>query len=211
MIGDGAAPRSVTQTVDGLALVAAVGASTLGSGVIDGPVELRAPGIRLRPWLLSDAPAVLEARTDDAIAMWSPDGGGSDPRSVQEFVCRSMDWSSGRQASFALEDDTGAFAGSVRLYRIDWNGRHADVGYWTAANARGRGLTSLAVDTLARWALDVLGLHRLDLYHAVANPASCRVAQKAGFALEQVLRRSYQYGDGRLYDEHRHVRHAVAA
>jgi RimJ/RimL family protein N-acetyltransferase len=159
---------------------------------------------------VADAPALLEVRTDAAIAMWSPEGGGSDPASAQEALVTFMDWSSGRQASFALEDATGALAGSVRLYRIDWDERHAEVGYWAAARARGRGLTSLAVDTVARWALDDLGLRRLDLHHAVSNPASCRVAQKAGFVLDKVLRRSYRYGDGRLYDEHQHVRRAVA-
>lgn len=174
--------------------------------VRDGPVELRAPGVLLRPWGPTDAPALRSARADPSVAMWSPNGGGSDARSVREHLRRLMDWSSGRQVNLAVEDDTGALVGSVRLYDIDGNEGHADIGYWTAAWARKRGLTSLAVDTLARWALCELRLRRLDLYHAIANPASCRVAEKAGFALAEVLEQSYRYGDGRRHDEHRHVR-----
>jgi RimJ/RimL family protein N-acetyltransferase len=41
-----------------------------------------------------------------------------------------------------------------------------------------------AVDAMASWAFDVAGFHRLDLEHAVANTASCRVAEKTGFAVE---------------------------
>ena len=47
--------------------------------------------------------------------------------------------------------------------------------------------------------------------HAVANPASCRVAEKAGFRLEGVLAQSHRYGDGVYHDEHLHARLAVEA
>jgi RimJ/RimL family protein N-acetyltransferase len=170
------------------------------------PVELVLPGIRLRPWCTADAPAVLAARGDAAIALWSPEGGGSDLDSVRSSLAEFADWSSGERACFALEDDTGALAGSVRLYRIDPARGHAEVGYWTAATARGRGLTYRAVDAVAVWAFEHLGLRHLELSHAVANPASCRVAERAGFRLDGTFRLSYRYGDGRLYDEHRHVR-----
>ncbi|MDQ1615779.1 MAG: hypothetical protein QOJ60_1718, partial [Actinomycetota bacterium] len=47
---------------------------------------------------------------------------------------------------------------------------------------------------------------RVELYHAVANPASCRVAEKVGFRHEGTLRQSYVYGDGTRHDEHLHAR-----
>jgi RimJ/RimL family protein N-acetyltransferase len=62
------------------------------------------------------------------------------------------------------------------------------------------------VDVASRWAYATLGLRRLELYHAVANPASCAVAMRAGFRLEGEPRASYRYGDGELYDEHAHAR-----
>lgn len=172
------------------------------------PVELTADGIRLRPWRMTDAPAVLAARSDPAVALWSPEGGGSDLDSVRLSLATFMDWSGGQHACFAVEDSAGAFAGSVRLYRIDHDAGRAEVGYWTAAAARGRGLTSRAVDTITVWAFTGLGLTRVELYHAVDNLASCRVAAKAGFRLAGTLSQSYRYGDGGLHDEHRHVRDA---
>jgi RimJ/RimL family protein N-acetyltransferase len=53
-------------------------------------------------------------------------------------------------------------------------------------------------------AFDVLDLHRVTLYHAVDNEASCRVAVRAGFQLEGRLRQGYRYGDGTYHDEHVH-------
>ena len=49
----------------------------------------------------------------------------------------------------------------------------------------------------------------MQLYHAVDNPASCRVAVKAGFVLEGRPRESFRYGDGQLHDEHLHGRLAT--
>jgi RimJ/RimL family protein N-acetyltransferase len=51
------------------------------------------------------------------------------------------------------------------------------------------------------WAFPALGLDRVQLFHAVENPASGRVAAKAGFTLEARLRRSHRYGDGVRHDE----------
>jgi RimJ/RimL family protein N-acetyltransferase len=41
----------------------------------------------------------------------------------------------------------------------------------------------------------------VQLYHAVENTASQRVAEKAGFTMEGRLRQSHRYGDGLHHDE----------
>ncbi len=66
----------------------------------------------------------------------------------------------------------------------------AEVGYWTAAQARGRGVASRALEALTRWAFDTFegdGLERLELLHQVDNLASCRVAQKSRYDFDTVL------------------------
>lgn len=79
------------------------------------------------------------------------------------------------------------------------------VSYWMSASSRGRGLATRAVATAAEWALVVRGLHRLELGHRVDNPASCRVATQAGFAVEGVEREKLRYGDVRV-DVETHAR-----
>jgi RimJ/RimL family protein N-acetyltransferase len=87
--------------------------------------------------------------------------------------------------------------------------RHASVSYWVLPEHRGHGIAPRALETAARHAYDAVGLHRLRLQHALANTASCRVAEKAGFALESVQRESclLRGPDGPVFvDEHQHVR-----
>ncbi|MEU1023512.1 GNAT family protein, partial [Streptomyces sp. NPDC005904] len=49
------------------------------------------------------------------------------------------------------------------------------------------------------------GLHRLELTHATANEASCRVALKAGFPAEGTKRSALLHADG-WHDMHLHAR-----
>jgi RimJ/RimL family protein N-acetyltransferase len=64
----------------------------------------------------------------------------------------------------------------------------AQIGYWVAAPVRGRGVASTAARTLCNFGFATLRLRRVELNAAVNNPASRRVAEKAGFELEGVRR-----------------------
>ena len=58
---------------------------------------------------------------------------------------------------------------------------------------------------MASWAFEEAGFHRLDLEHAMGNAASCRVAEKTGFAGESVRRGAWLLAEGR-HDVHAHTR-----
>jgi RimJ/RimL family protein N-acetyltransferase len=85
-----------------------------------------------------------------------------------------------------VTSDRGDFVGSMSLFIVKQG--VAEFGYWAAPEARGRGYTSRALRLLARWALDELKLPRLQLGTLPGNTASERVAEKAGFSREGVLR-----------------------
>lgn len=61
-----------------------------------------------------------------------------------------------------------------------------------------------ATRLVARYAHEQLGLRRIALIHAVANPASRPVAMASSFALEGTLRAALDHGDGVLWDFHLH-------
>lgn len=169
---------------------------------------LRVSGLLLRPWRTDDATEVLAAFQDSAIAMWNPaDSDHPDMATARSWIEARSDWSRGDHLSLAVADaGTGDLMGSISLFKIDRLNANAEVGYWTVQRARGRGTATAALATIARFGFDELELHRVQLFHAVENTASCRVAIKAGFGCEGRLRESYRYADGRLHDEHLHGR-----
>lgn len=178
------------------------------SGLVE-HVQLAAADLLLRPWRDEDAPAVRDALRDPAIGQWNPQGGDPiDDEVALLWVRRRADWSTGGHVSMAVTAAIGGeLLGSVSLHRI--HDGDASIGYWTVPAARGRQVAVRAVVRLTDWAFSDLGLHRVELCHAVANPASCRVADRAGYPAEGTLRESYRYGDGRRYDEHLHARLAT--
>ncbi|MGC5030529.1 GNAT family N-acetyltransferase [Micromonospora sp. DT229] len=172
-------------------------------------MNLTGPDLLLRPWRDGDAPAALDAFRDPDIALWNPQGEGLDLAAARRWVRRRADWSDGTKVALALADptDPAVLLGSVSLHRVHED--DASIGYWVVPAARGRGLASAAVVRFTAWAFAELGLHRIELCHAVGNPASCRVAERAGYLAEGTLRQSHRYGDGRRHDEHLHARLAT--
>ena len=67
----------------------------------------------------------------------------------------------------------------------------AQTGYWVAPESRGHGIAGAALQLLSRWALAHVDLARLQLFTDVDNPASMRVAERAGFTREGMLRNWY--------------------
>lgn len=173
--------------------------STVPAGT--GPVTIVSAGLVLRPWTDDDAPVVLASAGDPEIALWQ----GATMVDLTEAVAwvRSRgDWSAGDHASFAITEAPDSEAlGSVSLHKIDREQGDAEVGYWMAPAARGRGLARRAVVEVCRWAFAEYPIDRIELYQAVENVASGRVAAAAGFTLEGRLRRSFRYGDGVKHDE----------
>ena len=77
--------------------------------------------------------------------------------------------------------------------------RVGDVGYWLASWARGRGVATRALRLLCAWAFDSLDLARIQLHTLPDNDASQRVAERAGFRREGLLR-SWTEMKGRRVD-----------
>ena len=162
-------------------------------------MELRGEGVVLRAWRMEDAPAVAEACQDPEIARWlafvpQPYTSDDARRYIEECIEAPDD-----RRPFAITDaETGAVIGSIDM-RINRLGT-GHIGYWMAPQARGRGLTTAALRALSRWAIEELGLGRVELATDPENLASQRVAEKAGFQREGVLRAMLPTRDGARRD-----------
>ncbi|GAA4566427.1 GNAT family N-acetyltransferase [Micromonospora coerulea] len=177
-------------------------------------IELRAastptaPGLLLRPWRDDDVAALLVAYRDPVLRSWTryPVSTTADARA---FLRRSRQgWAAGRRFSFAVLEpgpDGERLVANVVLKEVTPGRPYAEVGYWTAAPARGRAVAPRAVTAVSDWAFARFaagGLTRLELLHQVDNPASCRVAEKSGYVFQEVLPARPPFPR----DGHRHVR-----
>jgi RimJ/RimL family protein N-acetyltransferase len=95
--------------------------------------------------------------------------------------------------------------GQVALRRISLDFGQGQITYWVLPASRRMGVATRAVTEVSRWAFEELGLHRLEIHHSVANPWSCRVAEKVGFALDGTMRSALLHEDG-WHDMHVHAR-----
>ncbi|MDK0520637.1 GNAT family N-acetyltransferase [Streptomyces sp. ML-6] len=162
-------------------------------------------GLLLRPWLLKDAAAVVEAFQDPAIQRWHLRRADSEEEAREWITQWQRGWQDERGVHWAVVDDHDTLLARVSLSSLILMGGQAEISYWTVPSARGAGVCSRAVAAAADWALGEAGFHRLELGHSVANPASCRTAERAGFAREGVRRDALLHADG-WHDMHLHAR-----
>ena len=111
----------------------------------------------------------------------------ADARSFLARVARG--WTTGTEAVFVVANATDSEPlGLVELHVDAGDPARASLGYWVRVEARGHGVATLAVRIVARWAFEELGVCRLELTTAPDNIASQRVAERAGFTREGILR-----------------------
>jgi RimJ/RimL family protein N-acetyltransferase len=163
-------------------------------------MRLKADGFTLRPWEAGDVPAVTAACQDPEIVRWLPIiPSPYTEDDAREFLEQSrLSWELGEAYGFALVDEQGELLGSIAMRILRFSTGH--IGYWVTPGARGRGIATTALKTLCRWAIDDLGLKRLELMTDPENIASQRVAEKAGFRHEGIRRSALEYRDGTRRD-----------
>jgi RimJ/RimL family protein N-acetyltransferase len=167
--------------------------------------EIKTEDLLVRPWRPEDATATFEACQDPEIQRWTPIPRPYEMRHAVGFIAdvASVAWASRSGAHFGVFDaDTGVLLGSMGLVRMDLPARTAELGYWTAPAARGRGVATRAGRAVAAWALDRLDIQRLIWRADVGNHASRLVAMRIGFVMEGTARGALTAvsGGGELID-----------
>ncbi|WP_394215300.1 GNAT family N-acetyltransferase [Brachybacterium vulturis] len=147
----------------------------------------------LRRLRRADAPAVLAAFRSDPDMVRQ--GDVSTLAEAEHYVSRLVDPDSPHEAWSIVADD--AMVGLVCV-SVDDENRSGWFWYWMTDTARGRGWTAAAAATIAKWALTIRGLERLELGHRVDNPVSGAVARRAGFVKEGTEREKFLVSGRRI-------------
>ena len=142
---------------------------------------LRDGDLVLRPGRPDDAEAITAACQDPEIPRWTFVPSPYTRADAEAFLASSAEEAAaGTAAGFlAVDAADDRLLGSFSVMEID--GSSGEIGYWVAAEARGRGIATRAVRLLADWCRDELDLTRIELLPHKDNIASRRVAEKAGF------------------------------
>jgi len=104
------------------------------------------------------------------------------------------------ETAFAIAVDGEAAGGIGFMLQHDVDRASAEIGYWLGEPFWGRGIATEALAAVTRHAIEAHGLTRVFAVPFAHNTASCRVLEKAGYALEGRLRRS-AIKDGRILDQ----------
>jgi ribosomal-protein-alanine N-acetyltransferase len=155
--------------------------------------------VRLRGFAPTDLPVVREASLDPLIPLITSVPPAGDDAACLAFIDRQAQRGvDGTGYSFAIADLRSDDAvGHIGLRLHDLRQGRVSIGYWVASSHRGRGLGSDALRTLTRWAVELPGVHRVELYVEPWNAASRRTAEHAGFEVEGLLRSWQTVGDER--------------
>ena len=160
------------------------------------PTTLRTERLTLRPPEAADAGDAFAA-VDQVVQRWMPWSLGYTREKALDWCAKEAFRDPLREVNYAIvPDHTARFAGVIGIGRADWETGVAETGYWIGPADRRHGYVTEALREVARYAFG-LGLYRLELLAATDNRASQRVAERAGFTREGVLRRARQVPGGR--------------
>jgi [ribosomal protein S5]-alanine N-acetyltransferase len=150
---------------------------------------LTTPRLRLRPFVLDDAPVVQRlagarevASTTQNIPHPYEDG------MAQAWISSQVPaWERGELAAFAITTVVDGLVGTISL-RIQPAHQRAELGYWIGMAYWGRGYATEAGRAVLGFGFTALGLNRIYATHLTRNPASGRVMIKLGMRLEGCFR-----------------------
>ncbi|MBS0446490.1 MAG: GNAT family N-acetyltransferase [Proteobacteria bacterium] len=193
--------------------------------LIDFPERIETDRLILRSARPGDGPAVNAAvlETLDDLRPYMPWAQAAPTLEASETDVRRM------YGKFALRQDMpllmfergldgceGLYAGGTGLHRIDWAVPRFEIGYWCRRSRQRRGYVAEAVVALSHFAFETLGARRVEIRMDDRNEPSWRVAERAGYTLEGVLRQdslspSGEPRDTRVYAKVRGIEFTMAS
>jgi ribosomal-protein-serine acetyltransferase len=125
----------------------------------------------------------------DYLREWLPWPDNS--RSIQDtlnFIELSQEQFANREALHVSIRFQNKIVGMIGFHDFDWTNRAVAIGYWLAKDFQGKGIMSRSCALLTNYAIDGLGLNRVEIRCAVENRKSRAIPEKLGFCNEGIIR-----------------------
>ena len=139
--------------------------------------------IGVRAIVPGDIPAIVAACADPEIPRWTRVPSPYTREDAERFLAiAATEAAAGEGLALAICDVADdRLIGTIGLMEVDRRRGYAEIGYWAAAAARGRGATTRAVVLVRDWAGAELELAEIEILCHCDNRPSQRVAERAGF------------------------------
>lgn len=144
-----------------------------------------------------DVDAIHAACQDAAIQRFTTVPSPYLPTDAESFVeLAATWWAEGSQATWAIRLDR-RLVGMIGLAHLPGGG--PELGYWIAADVRGRGVATEAARAVIDWGFspERPAVQRIEWRAVVGNVGSARVARSLGFRYEGLLRQAHCNSLGR--------------
>ena len=161
--------------------------------LLDVPNEIATERLTLRPPRFGDGVMINSAiiETLEDLQKWMP---WSDPT---PSIADTEKWCRSAAAKFLAREqfhfliflkESRDYIGTCGMHRIDWKAPAMEIGYWLRKSRWGKGYMIETTRAVADFAMKSLHANRVEIRCDDQNGRSARVAERAGFALEGILR-----------------------
>lgn len=158
--------------------------------------------------ILKPIPATLEYarqifdafRSDpNGFKFWREDGAYTSPEeALHHYQTKYIDDARWQYAMYGIFSGD-ELLGEIGLSCIDTKLKTAEIGYWLAPSARGRGIIKTLIPVIERLAFETYNMRKIDIWCDADNIASRRNAENAGYVLEGILRERKIWPDGTIH------------
>jgi RimJ/RimL family protein N-acetyltransferase len=112
---------------------------------------------------------------------------------ARRFVLQfKADWLLGKIFAFGVwRQDTAQYIGDISLRNTDKSIPKAEIGYYLDANAEGKGYGAEMLETIIRFAFEVIHLNKIFIRTSLHNVRSHALAERCGFLREGLIRQDF--------------------
>jgi RimJ/RimL family protein N-acetyltransferase len=146
-------------------------------------VVLHGDDFLLRTWRTEDARWYVESR-DEEVFKWTEERRDLTVEQAEEGI-RQANKNPDAVCLAIVDNKSSELLGNIALEFKGSDRSTAEIMYWLAPQARGRGIATNSVRLLCKWAFESLGLEQVTLKTRPGNTPSQLVAQRAGFQIQE--------------------------
>lgn len=161
--------------------------------------------ITLRPLQEKDIESIYEACQDPLIPRFTTVPSPYTMTHAQFFVQEQEParFAAKSELVFAITEDYEAdekFCGVISFHSVSLGNHAAELGYWVAASARGKGIGRTAAKMITEFGFQTMGFKRIEALVDVDNEASKALLRSAEYILEGIMHQKVTRDDGSQID-----------